>query len=151
MSMKKLVLDGVWYRNAALVRILGVAPLIAACDTFVKAFTVSAVLLCVLVFCALFVSLTRHLIPIVFRLPVYALVLAAAVTCLDDLAAVYAYELTDALGIYIPVIAGSALVFSRLEEFASKHDPIASIVDAIGYGLGFLGVAVLVGMGDAGS
>lgn len=145
MSVQKRLLEGVWQRNPVLVRVLGVAPLLAVADTLVKAVAVAALVFLVLLVSAVLVSVSRNLVPMIIRLPVYALILATVVTCVDYLAAVYFPEFRDAMGLYLPVVAASALLFSRLEEFASAHAPAQCILDSVAQGLGYLLAGLLLG------
>jgi electron transport complex protein RnfE len=46
-------------------------------------------------------------------------------------------EINESLGIFIPLIVVNCILFARLESFASKNKPFASLVDALGMGLGF--------------
>ncbi len=135
---------GFWHHNPALVRALGVSPLIAVSDTLVTAVALGLILLVLLCVSSLVVALTRHLVPVEVRLPCYALVLATLVTLVDLCLQAWAFELRLALGIYLPVLAGSALVVSRAEEFAARNRPLPAVIDAIANGLGVLLVFMVI-------
>jgi electron transport complex protein RnfE len=55
----------------------------------------------------------------------------------------YAYNLYQALGIFLPLIAVNCIVFARAEMYANKNEVLDSAVDAIGMGAGFT-VALLM-------
>ena len=49
----------------------------------------------------------------------------------------YLPDLSDALGVYIPLIVVNCIIFARAEAFAFKNGPVASLADGLGMGLGF--------------
>ena len=49
----------------------------------------------------------------------------------------YFPDLYKSLGIYIPLIVVNCIILGRAESFASKHNPVDSIADGVGIGLGF--------------
>jgi electron transport complex protein RnfE len=46
--------------------------------------------------------------------------------------------LYEQLGIFIPLIVVNCLILGRAEAFASKNSFLASVIDALGMGLGFI-------------
>jgi electron transport complex protein RnfE len=52
-------------------------------------------------------------------------------------------EISKALGPFVPLIVVNCIILGRAEVFASRHDPLRSVVDALGMGLGFT-LALLV-------
>jgi electron transport complex protein RnfE len=57
----------------------------------------------------------------------------------------YTPELHKALGIFIPLIVVNCVILGRAEAFARKNTLSASIVDALGMGLGFTITLMLLG------
>ena len=56
-------------------------------------------------------------------------------------------DLYATLGLFIPLIVVNCIVLGRAEAFAAKNNPIASMFDGIGMGLGFtLGLTLLGAM-----
>jgi electron transport complex protein RnfE len=56
----------------------------------------------------------------------------------------FAPEIDASLGLFIPLIVVNCLILGRAEAFAAKKDPISSIFDGVGMGLGFtLGLMTL--------
>jgi electron transport complex protein RnfE len=49
----------------------------------------------------------------------------------------YAPEVDKSLGLFIPLIVVNCIILGRAEAFAAKNNPLASIFDGIGIGLGF--------------
>jgi electron transport complex protein RnfE len=53
--------------------------------------------------------------------------------------------LYEQLGIFIPLIVVNCLILGRAEAFASKNNLLASILDALGMGLGFVLALTVLG------
>ena len=49
----------------------------------------------------------------------------------------YLPELSQTLGVYIPLIVVNCIIFARAESFAFKNPPLLSLADGLGMGLGF--------------
>ena len=90
------------------------------------------------------ISLIRKIIPDSVRIPCYIVVIASFVTIVQMLLKGFVPALNDSLGVYIPLIVVNCLILARAEAYAGKNNPIASLFDGIGMGLGFtLGLTVL--------
>ena len=57
----------------------------------------------------------------------------------------YVPALYATLGLFIPLIVVNCIVLGRAEAFAAKNNPIASLFDGIGIGLGFTIALTLLG------
>ena len=56
----------------------------------------------------------------------------------------YVPALNASLGMFIPLIVVNCIILGRAEAYASKNNPIASLFDGLGMGLGFtLALSVL--------
>ena len=56
----------------------------------------------------------------------------------------YLPAISDALGLFIPLITVNCIILARAESFASKNKPVPSMIDGLGMGLGFtLGLSIL--------
>ena len=58
----------------------------------------------------------------------------------------YVTSLYSSLGIFIPLIVVNCIILGRAEQYASKNNPILSIFDGIGIGLGFTVGLTIIGM-----
>jgi Na+-translocating ferredoxin:NAD+ oxidoreductase subunit E len=140
-----LSLNGLWKNNPALVQLLGLCPLLAVSSSVVAALGLGLATVTVLVLSNLFVSLIRNIVPNSVRLPVFVLIIACAVTCIELLMQAFAYELFQVLGIFLPLIASNCAILGRAEAFAARNPPGAALLDGLFMGLGFAGVLVLLG------
>ena len=91
----------------------------------------------VLIFSNLFISLLRNIIPDSVRIPAYIIIIASFVTMIDMLLKAFLPDLSQALGMFIPLIVVNCIIFARAESFASKNPPVLSVADGLGMGLGF--------------
>jgi electron transport complex protein RnfE len=71
------------------------------------------------------------------RIPIYIVVIASFVTIVDLLMHGFAPALYARLGIYVPLIVVNCIILGRAEAFAAKSGVLASILDALGMGVGF--------------
>lgn len=109
-----------WNNNPALVQLLGLCPLLAVSSTVTNALGLSIATLLVLVSSNVTVSLVRDYVPKEVRIPVFVMIIAALVTCVQLLMNAYAYGLYLSLGIFIPLIVTNCIIIGRAEAYASK-------------------------------
>ncbi|MGO1297732.1 MAG: electron transport complex subunit E [Vibrio sp.] len=142
---KKLLKDGMWDNNPALVQLLGLCPLLAVSSTVTNALGLGIATLLVLVGSNVIVSLVRDYVPKEVRIPVFVMIIASLVTCVQLLMNAYAYGLYLSLGIFIPLIVTNCIIIGRAEAFASKNDVLPSALDGFWMGLGMTSVLVVLG------
>lgn len=117
---RTLMLNGMWNNNPALVQLLGLCPLLAVSSTVTNALGLGIATLLVLVGSNVTVSLVRDYVPKEVRIPVFVMIIASLVTCVQLLMNAYAYGLYLSLGIFIPLIVTNCIIIGRAEAFASK-------------------------------
>ncbi|MBN3563354.1 electron transport complex subunit E [Aliamphritea spongicola] len=142
---QKITLDGLWTNNPALVQLLGLCPLLAVTGTVVNALGLGIASILVLIGSNLTISMFRHFVPDSVRLPVFVMVIASFVTCIELLMQAFTYELYTILGIFIPLIVTNCAIMGRADAFACKNPVGASLLDGVMMGLGFTLVLVLLG------
>ena len=142
---KKLIKEGMWDNNPALVQLLGLCPLLAVSSTITNALGLGIATLLVLVGSNVIVSLVRNYVPKEVRIPIFVMIIAALVTCVQLLMNAYAYGLYLSLGIFIPLIVTNCIIIGRAEAFASKNEPIPAALDGFWMGLGMTSVLVVLG------
>jgi electron transport complex protein RnfE len=91
------------------------------------------------------VSLIRDYVPKEVRIPVFVMIIAALVTCVQLLMNAYAYGLYLSLGIFIPLIVTNCIIIGRAEAFASKNAVLPAALDGLWMGLGMTSVLVVLG------
>ena len=144
-SNNKVILDGLWSNNPGIVQLLGLCPLLAVSATLINALGLGLATLLVLTLSNFVVSCIRNVIRPEIRIPVYVLIIASLVTCVELLMNAYTHELYVALGIFIPLIVTNCAIIGRAEAFASKNKPVKAALDGFSMGLGFILVLVVLG------
>ncbi|HGY0938433.1 TPA: electron transport complex subunit E [Vibrio cholerae] len=142
---RTLMLNGMWNNNPALVQLLGLCPLLAVSSTVANALGLGIATLLVLVGSNVTVSLVRDYVPKEVRIPVFVMIIASLVTCVQLLMNAYAYGLYLSLGIFIPLIVTNCIIIGRAEAFASKNDVLPAALDGFWMGLGMTSVLVVLG------
>jgi electron transport complex protein RnfE len=141
-----LAWNGLWKNNPALVQLLGLCPLLAVSNNTVNALGLGIATFFVLVLSSTCVSLIRHLVADSIRLPVFVIIIAAAVTAAELTMQAWSYELYQVLGIFLPLITTNCVILGRADAFAAKNTVITSVFDGAFMGLGFALVLVFLGM-----
>jgi electron transport complex protein RnfE len=136
---------GLWYENPGLVQLLGLCPLLAVTSTFVNGLGLGVATLSVLVVANALVSATRRWIRREIRIPIYVLIIASLVTCIELIFKAWFPALDRSLGIFIPLIVTNCAIVARAEVFASRNPVGASIVDGFVMGLGFALLLMAIG------
>ena len=129
--------NGIIKENPTFVVMLGMCPTLAVTSSAVNGIGMGLSTTVVLIFSNLLISLFRKKIPGGVRIPAFIVIIASLVTIVDLLLKAYIPALSESLGVYIPLIVVNCIIFGRAESFASKNEPIISIFDGVGMGLGF--------------
>ena len=136
---------GLWRDNPGLVQLLGLCPLLAVTTTFVNGLGLGVATLVVLAMSNALVSMTRRWIRQEIRIPIYVLIIASLVTCIELIFKAWFPTLDRSLGIFIPLIVANCAIVARAELFASRNPVGASVVDGIGMGAGFALLLTAIG------
>lgn len=142
---KKILLNGLWHNNPALVQILGLCPLLAVSNNAINALGLGIATLFVMLTSNLLVCATRHWIRTEIRIPVFVLLIASAVTVAELLIKAFAYSLYQSLGIYLALIVTNCAIIARAEAFAIKNPLKDAALDGFAMGLGFAIVLFILG------
>ena len=138
---------GLWRENPVLVLLLGTCPTLALTTKAANGIGMGLATTMVLVGSNFVISLIAKIVPKKIRIPVYIVVIASFVTVVDLLLQAYApASLYEALGIFIPLIVVNCIVLGRAEAFAAKNNPLQSILDGAGMGLGFTIALTSIGL-----
>lgn len=144
-SYRELSVNGLWKNNPAIVQLLGLCPLLAVTGSVANAVGMGLATIFVLAASNTCVSLVRHVVSDAVRLPVFVMIIAAAVTCIELLMQAFAYEMYQILGIFLPLITTNCLILGRAEAFAAKQSVLPSMYDGLIMGTGFALILVLLG------
>ena len=144
-SLSKEFLKGLWDDNPVLRMLLGLCPTLAVTNSAINGLAMGLATTFVLISSSILISLLRKVIPHQVRIAGYIVIIATFVTVADKFLAAYLPEISKALGPYVPLIVVNCLILGRQEAFSSKNGVGRSIIDALGMGLGFISVLVMLG------
>lgn len=136
---------GLWQDNPGLVQLLGLCPLLAVTTSLVNGVGLGLATMLVLVCSNALVSATRRFIRSEIRIPMYVLIIASLVTCIELVFKAWFPALDRSLGIFIPLIVTNCAIVARAEVFASRNPVLPSMVDGAAMGAGF--ALLLAGIG----
>lgn len=136
-TKKAAFVSGIIKENPVFVSLLGMCPTLATTKSVESAIGMGILVILVLLGSNLLISLLRKIIPSEVKIPCYIVVIATFVTIVKMLTQAFVPALYSSLGVFISLIVVNCIILGRAEAFASKHGPVASILDAIGTGIGY--------------
>lgn len=142
---REIAWQGLWKNNPGLVQLLGLCPLLAVTATLTNAIGLGFATMLVLIGSNILVSLVRDYVPKEIRIPVFVMIIAALVTCVQLLINAYAYGLYLSLGIFLPLIVTNCVIIGRAEAFASRNNVAKAAFDGVMMGIGFTLVLMVLG------
>jgi Na+-transporting NADH:ubiquinone oxidoreductase subunit D len=130
--------------NPITLHVLGVCSALAITNSLTSSLIMSAALTVVLVISNLSISLVRRHLPSSVRLIVQITIIASAVTIIDQFLKAFLPDAARTLSVYISLIVTNCIVLGRAEACAMKSGPGLSILDALGNGLGYSIILIIV-------
>ncbi|MDO4309122.1 MAG: electron transport complex subunit E [Prevotella sp.] len=146
MNYIKILLNGIIKENPTFVLLLGMCPTLATTTSAQNGMSMGLATMFVLICSNIAISLIKSLTPDKVRIPVFVVVIASFVTILQMCLKAYLPEVNKSLGLFIPLIVVNCIILGRAEAFACKNNPVASLFDGIGIGLGFTLALTLLGI-----
>lgn len=146
MNYIKILLNGIVKENPTFVLLLGMCPTLATTTSAQNGMSMGLATMFVLICSNIAISLIKSLTPDKVRIPVFVVVIASFVTILQMCLKAYLPEVNKSLGLFIPLIVVNCIILGRAEAFACKNNPVASLFDGVGIGLGFTLALTLLGI-----
>lgn len=134
-----------WRDNIALVQLLGLCPLLAVTTSVVNGLALGLATAAVLLVTNTLVATVRRALLPVARIPLYVLIVASLVTCIDLVSNALFDDLHQNLGIFIPLIVTNCALLAQADTIATRKPVGEALRTGLATGLGF--VAVLVALG----
>ena len=144
MNIKKQFKEGLITNNPVLVQLIGMCATMAITTTLFNGVGMGLSVLIILTCCNVVVSAIRKIIPNEIRLAIFVVIIAGFVTIVDLLLKAYIPALSDALGVFIPLIVVNCIIIGRAEAFCQKNTVGASFFDGIFQGIGYTLVLVVM-------
>ena len=144
MNIKKQFKEGLITNNPVLVQLIGMCATMAITTTLFNGVGMGLSVLIILTCCNVVVSAIRRIIPNEIRLAIFVVIIAGFVTIVDLLLKAYIPALSEALGVFIPLIVVNCIIIGRAEAFCQKNTIGASFFDGIFQGLGYTVVLIIM-------
>ena len=144
-DFRKIAKDGIITNNPTFKLVLGTCPTLALTTMAMNGIGMGLAVTFVLIFSNVLVSLLRKVIPTQVRIPAFVLIIATFVTIVRLLLDKFLPDIYESLGLYLPLIVVNCIILARAESFASKNPVLASALDGLFMGLGFMISLTLMG------
>jgi Na+-transporting NADH:ubiquinone oxidoreductase subunit D len=144
MSAKDTFIKPLVSENPITLHVLGICSALAITNSLTSSLIMSVSLTAVLVMTNVAISLIRRHLPSSVRLIVQITIIASAVAVIDQVLTAYLPDAARTLSVYIALIVTNCIVLGRAEACAMKNGVGISILDALGNGLGYSVILIVV-------
>jgi Na+-transporting NADH:ubiquinone oxidoreductase subunit D len=140
----KIIKRNLWQENQVLRQILGICSSLAVTNLLVNSLVMGLGLTFATALSSLTLSAIRSLVPNRIRMLVQTLIIAAYVIFFDIVIKAYLPDISKALGPYVGLIITNCIIMGRMEAYAQKNPPLASLLDGFFAGLGYTFVLLAI-------
>ena len=144
-NTRETLVEPLIQRNPVILQVLGICSALAITSTLVNALIMGAATTAVLIFSSVSISLIRNYLPNSVRIIIEVTIIATGVIMVDQFLRAFAPDAARTLTVFVSLIVTNCIVLGRAEAFAIKNGPWMSCLDAIGNGLGYTLILVIVG------
>ena len=144
MNFKKQFTEGLLTKNPVTVQLLGMCSTLAITTSLFNGIGMGLAVTIILICSNVLISALRKVIPSQIRIAAYIVIIAGFVTIVDLALQAFLPELSESLGVFIPLIVVNCIILGRAEAFASKNGVLASAIDGICQGVGYTVALVIV-------
>ena len=144
MNFKKQFYEGLLTKNPVTVQLLGMCSTLAITTSLFNGIGMGLAVTIILICSNVLISALRKVIPNQIRIAAYITIIAGFVTVVDLLLKAFIPDLSESLGVFIPLIVVNCIILGRAEGFASKNGVLASAVDGLCQGIGYTVALVIV-------
>ncbi len=144
MNFKEQFRQGLLTKNPVTVQLLGMCSTLAITTSLFNGIGMGLSVTLILICSNVLISALRKVIPSQIRIAAYIVIIAGFVTVVDLLLQAFLPDLSENLGVFIPLIVVNCIILGRAEAFASKHGILASAVDGLCQGIGYTVALVVV-------
>ena len=144
MNFKKQFNEGLLTKNPVTVQLLGMCSTLAITTSLFNGIGMGLAVTIILICSNVLISALRKVIPSQIRIAAYIVIIAGFVTIVDLALQAFLPELSESLGVFIPLIVVNCIILGRAEAFASKNGVLASAIDGICQGIGYTVALVIV-------
>ena len=127
MNVKKQLMDGLIHQNPVTVQLLGMCSVMAISTTLFNGIGMGLSVLVILTCANIVIALLRKIIPNKIRIACYIVVIAGFVTVVDLILKAFLPDLSESLGLFIPLIVVNCIVLCLQEQHrglrSGRHFP----------------------------
>ena len=144
MNFKKKLKEGLLTKNPVTAQLLGMCSTMAITTSLFNGIGMGVAVTVILICSNMLISALRKVIPSQIRIAAYITIIAGFVTIVDLLIQAFLPDLSESLGVFIPLIVVNCIILGRAEAFASKNKVLPSAVDGLTQGIGYTVALVIV-------
>ena len=144
MKIGKMFKEGLLTKNPVLVQLLGMCSILAITTSLFNGIGMGISVTIILICSNVLISALRKVIPSQIRIAAYIVIIAGFVTIVDLALQAFLPELSESLGVFIPLIVVNCIILGRAEAFASKNTVAASALDGLFQGIGYTVALVIM-------
>ena len=144
MNFKKQFMEGLLTKNPVTVQLLGMCSTLAITTSLFNGIGMGLAVTIITICSNVLISALRKVIPSQIRIAAYIVIIAGFVTVVDLVLQAFLPELSESLGVFIPLIVVNCIILGRAEAFASKNGVLASALDGLFQGIGYTAALVVM-------
>ena len=144
MNIGKMFKEGLLTKNPVFVQLLGMCSTLAITTSLFNGIGMGVSVTIILICSNVLISALRKVIPSQIRIAAYITIIAGFVTVVDLLMQAFLPDLSESLGVFIPLIVVNCMILGRAEAFASKNGVLVSALDGLFQGIGYTVALVVV-------
>ncbi|MBP3672244.1 MAG: electron transport complex subunit E [Oscillospiraceae bacterium] len=144
MNLKQQFKEGLLTKNPVLVQLLGMCSTMAITTSLFNGIGMGLSVTIILICSNVLISALRKVIPNQIRIAAYIVIIAGFVTIVDLCLQAFLPDLSENLGVFIPLIVVNCIILGRAEAFASKNGVLASALDGLFQGIGYTCALVIM-------
>ena len=143
-DLKTMSKENILTKNPVLVQLLGICSTLAVTNLMKNTLIMTAGVIFVTAFSSLSVSLLKDFIPRKVRMLAQTLIIAFYTVIVDLILKAYVPDVSKELGPYVGLIITNCIIMGRAEAFAQMNPPIASFLDGVLSGIGYMAVLIII-------
>ncbi len=146
LKAREAMLTQFWSENPIFRQVLGICSALAVTNLLTNTVLMCLGLIWATTMSNLTVSLLRNYTPQRVRIMVHVLIIAVYVIMVDIAFRAFFPEVHKDIAAYVGLIITNCIILGRLEAFASKNPPWASLCDGLGAGSGYSMILIAIAM-----
>jgi len=143
-EQKRALIDPLFNDNPIGRQVLGICSALAVTTLLAPSLVMCLAVIGVLLLSNVSVSILRNYIPSSIRIIVQLTIISSLVIVTDQILKAFAFSISKQLSVFVGLIITNCIIMGRAEGYAMQNGPVRSGFDAIGNGVGYSLVLLLV-------